>query len=71
MTDRATITVNQLRVDDGMDGGRRGGAESEGWERGRGAIYLDLKGEAGGRGWGVGEDTEDKDKWALMVGLWA
>lgn len=49
-----------------------GGAESEGWERGRGAIYLDLKGEAGGAGvWKVGEDTEDKDKWALMVGLWA
>lgn len=51
MTDRATITVNQLRVDDGMDG-REGGAGSEGWERGRGAIYLDLKGEAGGRGCG-------------------
>lgn len=28
---------------------------------------MDLKGEAAG----VGEDTEDKDKWALMVGLWA
>lgn len=51
MTDRATITVNQLRVGDGMDG-REGGAESEGWERGRGAIYLDLKGEAGKRGCG-------------------
>lgn len=25
VTDRATITVNQLRFDDGMDGGRRRG----------------------------------------------
>lgn len=47
--------------------GWKGGAESEGCERGRSAIYLELKGEAAG----VGEDTEDKDKWALMVGLWA
>lgn len=63
MTDRATITINQLRADDGM----QGGAESEGCERGRSTIYLELKGEAAG----VGEDTEDKDKWALMVDLWA
>lgn len=45
--------------------GGGGGCESEGCGRGRGTIYLDLKGEAAG----VGEDTEERDKWALMVGL--
>lgn len=62
MTDRGTITVNQLRADDGMEGW---GGKSEGCGRGRGTIYLDLKGEAAGGE----EDTEEKDKWALMVGL--
>lgn len=62
MTDRGIITVNQLRADDGMEGW---GGESEGCGRGRGTIYLDLKGEE------VEEDTEEKDKWALMVALWA
>lgn len=67
MTDRGAITVNQLRADDGMEGweGGGGGGESEGCGRGRGTIYLDLKGEVAG----VGEDTEERDKWALMVGL--
>lgn len=41
------------------------GGESEGCGRRRGTIYLALKGEA------EEEDTEEKDKWALMVGLWA
>lgn len=43
------------------------GGESVGCGRGRGTIYLVLKGETEG----VEEDTEEKDKWALMVGLWA
>lgn len=42
VTDRGTITVNQLRVDDGMEGW---GSETAGCGGGRGTIYLDLKGE--------------------------
>lgn len=64
MTDRRTITVNQLS---GLMMGWEDGGGSEGCGRGRGTIYLDLKGEAA---W-VDEDTEEKDKWALKVGLWA
>lgn len=45
--------------------GWKDGGKSEGCGRGRGTIYLDLKGEAAGGE----EDTEEKDKWALMVGL--
>lgn len=69
VTDRATITVNQLRVDDGMDGGGqkvRGGKEG-----GVQFIWISKERQGGGGVGGVGEDTEDKDKWALMVGLWA
>lgn len=66
MTDRGAITVNQLRADDGMEGwGEEGGSESEGCGRGTSTVYLALKGEAAG----VEEDTEEEDKWALMVGL--
>lgn len=44
-----------------MRGGKEGGAQ-----------FIWISKERQGLGvWGVGEDTEDKDKWALMVGLWA
>lgn len=44
-----------------MRGGKEGGVQ-----------FIWISKERRGTGvWGVGEDTEDKDKWALMVGLWA
>lgn len=46
------------------EGGQDGeGGREEGYDKGRGAICLDLK----GRAIGVGEDTEEEDDWALMI----
>lgn len=53
VTDRATITVNQLRVDDGMDGGRGvGGQKVRGGKEG-GVQFIWISKERQGDG-GVG-----------------
>lgn len=52
VTDRATITVNQLRVDDGMDG-REGGVQKVRGGKEGGAQFIWISKERQGDG-GVG-----------------